>query len=76
MSGVVTMASQTTAQTNTVQEKPVDLPLTLEPGPKPIPGCAHCDKVAIDRDRAKANGDGSSVSDCNVRMRRHLSDAH
>ncbi|MFJ8394348.1 hypothetical protein [Streptomyces sp. NPDC094144] len=44
--------------------------------PEPVPGCAHCDKVAQDRDRAKANGDASGVSDCNVRMRRHLGDAH
>lgn len=44
--------------------------------PKPVPGCAHCDKVAQDRDRAKANGDASSVSVCNVRLRRHLGDAH
>lgn len=44
--------------------------------PQPVPGCAHCDKVAQDRDRAKANGDASRVSDCDVRLRRHLGDAH
>lgn len=47
----------------------------LEP-PTPVPGCAHCDKVAQDRDRAKANGDASGVSDCNVRLRRHQGEAH
>lgn len=44
--------------------------------PKPVPGCAHCDNVAVDRDHAKANGDASRVSDCNVRMRRHLGADH
>ncbi|MFJ1930541.1 hypothetical protein [Streptomyces sp. NPDC088131] len=44
--------------------------------PEPVPGCAHCDKVAQDRDRCKANGDASGVSDCNVRLRRHLGDGH
>ncbi|OCC07520.1 hypothetical protein A3Q37_06684 [Streptomyces sp. PTY087I2] len=44
--------------------------------PRPVAGCAHCDKVAQDRDRAKANGDASGVSDCNVRLRRHLGADH
>ncbi|MFG3409356.1 hypothetical protein [Streptomyces sp. NPDC048142] len=57
-------------------ENPVELPLMLEGEPQPIPGCAHCDKVAMDRDQAKANGDSSGVSDCNVRLRRHLGDVH
>lgn len=62
--------------TQTAQEKPVELPLNLEPEPKPVPGCAHCDKVAQDRDRAHANGDASAVTDCRVRLRRHLGDVH
>ncbi|MFS0692018.1 hypothetical protein [Streptomyces nitrosporeus] len=63
-------------RTRTTQENPVELPLRLEGGPKPVPGCAHCDNVAMERDRAQANGDGSRRSDCNVRMARHLADAH
>ncbi|MFF7492677.1 hypothetical protein [Streptomyces rubiginosohelvolus] len=62
--------------TQTAQEKPVELPLNLEPEPKPVPGCACCDNVAESRDRARANGDASGVSDCNVRMRRHLGADH
>ncbi len=69
---MVTMATRT----RTTQENPVDLPLRLEGDPKPVPGCAHCDNVAMERDRAQANGDGSKHSDCNVRMTRHLADAH
>ncbi|MFE5730313.1 hypothetical protein ACFQ7A_05275 [Streptomyces sp. NPDC056528] len=60
----------------TAMGDPVVLPLRLEADPQPVPGCAHCDKIAMDRDPAKANGDGSRVSDCNVRLRRHLADAH
>ncbi|WP_409472862.1 hypothetical protein [Streptomyces sp. HC307] len=62
--------------TQTTQEKPVELPLRLDDGPQPVPGCAHCDNIAMDRDRAHANGNGSAVSDCNVRLRRHLKDKH
>uniref|UniRef100_A0AAU2VUA5 Transposase n=1 Tax=Streptomyces sp. NBC_00008 TaxID=2903610 RepID=A0AAU2VUA5_9ACTN len=55
---------------------PVELPLELMPEPKPVAGCAHCDKVALDRDRAKANGDASGRSDGSVRLRRHLKADH
>lgn len=57
--------------TRTTQEQPVELPLRLEREPQPVPGCAQCDNVAMDRYRARANGDGSKVTDCNVRLRRH-----
>jgi hypothetical protein len=63
-------------KTRTTQENPVDLPVRLNPDPKPVPGCAGCDVIAHDRDRAHANGDASRVSDCNVRLRVHLGDAH
>ncbi|MHC0432652.1 hypothetical protein ACX6XY_21095 [Streptomyces sp. O3] len=65
-----------TTTTQTTQETPVDLPVRLDADPMPEPGCAHCDNVAMDRDRAKANGNASGVSDCNVRLRRHLEDVH
>ncbi len=64
------------AKTQTTPENPVDLPLRLDPDPKPVPGCPLCDNIASDRDRAHANGNASGVSDCNVRMRRHLSSQH
>ncbi|MFE6667548.1 hypothetical protein ACFVFH_28815 [Streptomyces sp. NPDC057697] len=60
----------------TVMGNPVNLPLRLDAAPRSVPGCAHCDKVAMDRDHAKANGDGSRVSDCNLRLSRHLAEAH
>ncbi|MES9559807.1 MULTISPECIES: hypothetical protein [unclassified Streptomyces] len=60
----------------TTPEKPLDLPAGMELDPKPVPGCAGCDVIAHDRDRARANGDASGVSDCNVRMRRHEGDTH
>lgn len=57
--------------TQTTQKKPVD-----PKEPKPVPGCSHCDNIAVERDRAQANGDGSRVTDCHVRMARHLSADH
>ncbi|GAA3001974.1 hypothetical protein Sfulv_34490 [Streptomyces fulvorobeus] len=62
--------------TQTTQDRAVDLPCGMEPDPKPVPGCAHCDHLAHNRDRARANGDGSGVSDCNVRLARHFKDVH
>lgn len=63
-------------KTQTTQESPLDLPLRLDSDPLPVPGCVHCDHVAMERDRAHANGDRSRVSDCNVRLSWHLTDAH
>ncbi|NEA54442.1 hypothetical protein G3I60_09815 [Streptomyces sp. SID13666] len=63
-------------KTQTTQEQPVELPLRLDSDPQPVPGCALCDNVAMERDRAKANGDASGVSDCHVRMRRHQEGTH
>lgn len=60
----------------TVMGNPVNLPLRLEGDPQSVPGCAHCDNIAMDRMHAKANGDASRVTDCNVRMSRHIADAH
>lgn len=69
------MARQTTTHASTTEESDAP-PLGPMLAPQPLAGCAHCDKVAMDRDHAKANGDASRVSDCNVRLRRHLTDAH
>ncbi|MGW5336038.1 hypothetical protein [Streptomyces bauhiniae] len=61
---------------HTTQENPVDLPMRLDRDPEPVPGCPLCDNIAHDRDRAHANGNASQVSDCNVRMRRHVTAQH
>lgn len=54
---------------------PIELPLNLErkpePEPEPAEGCAGCVELANVRDRARAGGDMTTVSDCNVFMRRH-----
>ncbi|UNO38547.1 hypothetical protein [Streptomyces sp. MST-110588] len=50
---------------------PVDLPLRLDVEPTPVEGCAGCAELDKVRDRARAVGDMTTVSDCNVYMRRH-----
>ncbi|MFJ6483273.1 MULTISPECIES: hypothetical protein [unclassified Streptomyces] len=49
----------------------VTLPLRLGPDPAPVPGCAGCTELANVRDRARAGGDLTTVTDCNVYLRRH-----
>ena len=50
---------------------PVELPLHPEEEPAPIADCAGCAELANVRDRARMVGDMTTVSDCNVYMRRH-----
>ncbi|MGA4845679.1 hypothetical protein ACOBQB_05220 [Streptomyces sp. G5(2025)] len=51
---------------------PVELPLRVaELEPKPVDGCAGCRELANVRDRARTGGDMTTVSDCNVLMRKH-----
>ena len=51
---------------------PVDLPdRTDQLEPTPVEGCAGCAELAKVRSWAKAGGDGTTVSDCNVLMARH-----
>ncbi|MGV2916052.1 hypothetical protein [Streptomyces alfalfae] len=50
---------------------PVELPLTADLEPTPVPGCAGCAEPAKARDRARVVGDMTTVSDCNVFLRRH-----
>lgn len=45
--------------------------LRLELEPTPVEGCAGCAELANVRDRARVVGDMTTVSDCNVYMRRH-----
>ncbi|MEV0282193.1 hypothetical protein AB0I22_38290 [Streptomyces sp. NPDC050610] len=51
--------------------QPVELPLRLYAEPAPAEGCAGCAELAKVRDRARGVGDVTTVSDCNVLMRRH-----
>ncbi|NEB57396.1 hypothetical protein G3I48_34750 [Streptomyces griseus] len=46
-----------------------DNPAKLEP--TPVAGCAGCVELANVRDRARGGGDWTTVSDCNVLMRKH-----
>ncbi|WP_432140507.1 hypothetical protein [Streptomyces sp. bgisy084] len=50
---------------------PVELPLRLCPEPAPVEGCAGCAELANVRDRARTVGDLTTVTDCNVFLRRH-----
>ncbi|MET9129287.1 hypothetical protein ABZX44_05495 [Streptomyces antibioticus] len=51
---------------------PVVLPdRTGQVEPTPVEGCADCAELAKARGWAKASGDGTTVSDCNVLMARH-----
>lgn len=50
---------------------PVELPLWLDLDPDPVEGCAGCAELASVRDRARAGGDMTTVTDCNVYLRRH-----
>ncbi|MFD4538240.1 hypothetical protein ACFWPD_00210 [Streptomyces bauhiniae] len=50
---------------------PVEQPMRLDPEPVPVEGCAGCAELASVRDRARAGGDMTTVTDCNVYMRRH-----
>ncbi|MFM9448159.1 hypothetical protein [Streptomyces acidiscabies] len=49
---------------------PFDL-LLPEPDPEPVEGCAGCLELAKVRARARVVRDMSTVTDCNVLMRRH-----
>ncbi|OWA09613.1 hypothetical protein B9W68_17090 [Streptomyces sp. CS227] len=39
--------------------------------PEPVPGCAGCRELANMPNRARAGGDTTTVSDCDVFLRRH-----
>ncbi|WNI30152.1 hypothetical protein [Streptomyces sp. ITFR-6] len=59
------------SEPRTYPHAPVTLPLRLEPDPAPVPDCAGCSELADVRERARTGGDMTTVSDCNVYMRRH-----
>lgn len=51
--------------------QPVELNLWPERAATPVEGCATCAELVTERVRARAQGDMSAVSDCNVLLRRH-----
>ncbi|MFJ9976468.1 hypothetical protein [Streptomyces cyaneofuscatus] len=50
---------------------PAELSLLAEPDPVPAENCAGCNELSAVRDRARVVGDMTTVSDCNVLLRRH-----
>ncbi|MFI1948593.1 hypothetical protein ACH46F_32680 [Streptomyces virginiae] len=52
-------------------QEPPHLPLRTEPDPVPTPGCGVCEALGRQRAEARAKGDRSKVSDCNVELRNH-----
>ncbi|OEV18181.1 hypothetical protein AN221_23875 [Streptomyces nanshensis] len=49
----------------------VDLPLPDRLEPVGVPGCRGCAQIVDERASARAKGDLSKVSDCNVELARH-----
>jgi hypothetical protein len=54
----------------TMDRAPIGLSLPLE-DPEPVSDCKECAALGHQRSEARAQGDMSRVSDCNVRMRAH-----
>ncbi len=50
---------------------PIELPPRPVREPAPVEGCPGCAELASLRARARAGGDMTTVSDCNVLLRRH-----
>lgn len=59
------------SEPRTFLSTPVTLPLRLDQGPDPVPGCAGCTELANVRDQARTVGDQTTVTDCNVYLSRH-----
>ncbi|MFI2212699.1 hypothetical protein [Streptomyces sp. NPDC020141] len=59
------------SQPKTYPGEPVELPLRMTREPVPVEGCAGCAELASVRDRARAGGDMTTVTDCDVFLRRH-----
>ncbi|MFI8425584.1 hypothetical protein [Streptomyces sp. NPDC085479] len=56
----------------TLMGDPVHLTLpSQDPDPAPVDGCAGCVELANVRARARVVGDLTTVTDCNVLLRRH-----
>ncbi|MFF9979873.1 hypothetical protein [Streptomyces erythrochromogenes] len=63
--------ADTRTEPRTYQDAPVELPLRMESDPEPVKDCPGCVEVANVRTRAYATGDLTTVTDCNVIIRRH-----
>ncbi|HWU06105.1 MAG TPA: hypothetical protein VN520_06880 [Streptomyces sp.] len=60
------------SETKTYPSDPVELPMRQDQlESAPVEGCAGCTELAKVRDWARAGGDMTTVTDCNVYMRRH-----
>ncbi|GCD41673.1 hypothetical protein [Streptomyces paromomycinus] len=59
------------SEPKTYPSAPVELPLRLDVEPAPVEGCAGCAELVSVRVRARAVGDITTVTDCNVYLRRH-----
>ncbi|MGW6457059.1 hypothetical protein ACWF94_14260 [Streptomyces sp. NPDC055078] len=58
-------------------QKPQGYGLTEPPAePSAEPGCAICLSIVVGRSNARSLGDYSAVSDRNVELRRHRTEAH
>lgn len=56
----------------TYPSAPVELPLRgPDADPTPVDDCAGCIELDNVRTRARAGGDWTTVTDCNVLMRKH-----
>lgn len=64
--------TQIMTEPKTYPSAPVVLPdRTNELEPTPVDGCLGCLELAKVRDRARAGGDYTTITDCNVLMARH-----
>lgn len=63
--------AESSTEPRTFPDGPVELPLRTEPDPAPVEDCAGCIELANTRDRAYATGDWTTVTDCNIFIRRH-----
>ncbi|MFE3860956.1 hypothetical protein ACFXPT_11005 [Streptomyces goshikiensis] len=63
--------AESSTEPRTYQAISEELPLRMEVDPKPVEGCAGCVELAATRDRAYAGGDWTTVTDCNIFIRRH-----
>lgn len=60
------------SEPRTYPSAPVQLPdRSGELEPTPVEGCAGCAELARVRDWARQSGDGTTITDANVLMRRH-----
>ncbi len=58
-------------------QKPQGYGLTeLPPEPKTVPGCSTCLSICVRRENSRSRGDYSAVSDANVELRQHHTEAH